>query len=319
MRKSLLSITCALVLLGIVASPSHSAAVLPLTRVFLNGIPTPVWFNDGDSFRISGGPMDGGKTRLAGFNTLESFGPVHQWGTWHPFELYVVSKMATYNARRGVWHCSSDLALDTYGRTLWECPDLIIDDVRKGLAHVMSVDDEPANIAFIRAQRRAIAERRGIWAHGVPDFILTSAHSADEDPTRDHSYNRLVSTIDGHSEPWEHDEVYDECETLCHDDVHVEEARVTEVAMRLREDAAVRAALEGVDNLHLSLAVSMYARTDGLPTWMTAETKAALEPRLREIKASGAFGTLTTVRGACHVYVPFDRRFGITRASCLRH
>ena len=72
---------------------SLTAVAEPASQVFLNGVPTPVFFNDGDSFRILEGPLKGTKARLAGFNTLESYGPVHQWGGWHAKELYAIAKM----------------------------------------------------------------------------------------------------------------------------------------------------------------------------------------------------------------------------------
>jgi endonuclease YncB( thermonuclease family) len=197
------------------ARPGTSTAEEPLTRVFLNGVPTPVFFNDGDSWRVMSGPLEGTRARLAGFNTLESFGPVHRWGTWHPYELYINAKMATLNARRGVWHCHSDLSRDGYGRILWICPDLAVDQIRKGLAHAMNIDDEPARAEFLAAQREAMTARRGMWAHGVPEMVMTSAHSADEDSTRDWHYNRMVSTRFGHSESIRHRETYPECQMVC--------------------------------------------------------------------------------------------------------
>ena len=91
------------------------AGAEPASKVFLNGVPAPVYFNDGDSFRVLSGKFAGLKGRLAGFNTLESYGPVHQWGTWTYKEMYVLAKMATLNARRGTWSCTS-----RYGnRHLW--------------------------------------------------------------------------------------------------------------------------------------------------------------------------------------------------------
>ncbi len=191
------------------------ALARPQTKVFLNGVPAPVFFNDGDSFTVLGGPLEGSKTRLAGYNTLESFGPVHRWGDWNAHELYVVAKMATLNARRGIWHCHSDMSRDGYGRTLWTCPDLIVDQLRKGLAHVMLVGDEPAPPEHLAAMRLAQAEKRGIWAKGVPEFVLTSLHSKDEG-YEGTNYNRLVSTNDGHSTKWIHNDVYKECDEVCH-------------------------------------------------------------------------------------------------------
>ena len=88
----------------------------PRTRVSLNGQVAPVFFNDGDSFRVLSGDLKGSKARLAGFNTLESYGAVHSWGSWTKKELYALAKMGTYNAREGIWTCTSDLSTDTYGR-----------------------------------------------------------------------------------------------------------------------------------------------------------------------------------------------------------
>ncbi len=198
--------------------PAFLFAKEPATQVSLNGVLTPVFFNDGDSFRVLSGPLQGSKARLAGFNTLESYGGVHQWGQWHPMELYVLAKQATLNARRGTWHCTSNMSQDTYGRILWQCPDLARDQIRKGYAHVMTPDQNVGDPSYIQAQKEAIALARGIWAHGVPAFILTSLHSADEDPMYGDQYNRLVSTQDGHSEKWVHRETYQECQKVCHQD-----------------------------------------------------------------------------------------------------
>ena len=202
-----------LIALGILTSSACIAE--PLSRVFLNGRPSPVYFNDGDSFTVKGGPLNGTKARLSGFNTLESFGAAHRWGTWQPSELYIVAKMGALNARQGEWHCDSDMKRDGYGRILWHCPDLIEDDIRKGLAHAMSITAEPAPAKQLELQKLAQAEKRGMWAKGIPKFILTSLHSADEGAGAD-TYNRLISTEDGHTEKWMHQDNYKECAEICH-------------------------------------------------------------------------------------------------------
>jgi len=111
----------------------------PATKVYLNGVQTPVYFSDGDSFRVLDGPLSGMRTRIAGFNTLESYGAVHRWGNWHEKELSHIAYKGTMNARKGVWHCESNMRKDTYGRTLWDCVDLSLSQVEKGLAHVMLI------------------------------------------------------------------------------------------------------------------------------------------------------------------------------------
>ena len=187
----------------------------PRAEVSINGSLAATYFNDGDSFRVLSGRYQDTKARLSGYNTLESFGPVHRWGTWHARELYYNAKMATTNATRGRWSCDFNGERDTYGRGLFWCQDLATDQVRQGLAHAMSVDQQPARPELIAAQREAISARRGMWAQGVPDYVLTSLHSTAEDPSRSRTYNRLVSTRDGHSEKWLHQRNYEECEWVC--------------------------------------------------------------------------------------------------------
>ncbi len=293
------------------------AADQPMTRVFLNGVPTPVFFNDGDSFRVLEGPLAGTTARLAGFNTLESFGPVHRWGSWNAYELYINAKMATLNARWGTWHCTSDLRRDGYGRILWDCPDLAVDHIRKGLAHAMNVDDEPARAQYLWAQRQAMAERRGMWAHGAPEFVLTSAHSADEDSSRDFHYNRRVSTRFGHSESVRHRDTYLECQMVCHDETAVDFERTDAAAARLLETPELNASLARFDTVHLSQLVWRWARTHEMPTWLPAELVAPVRARLEAFEREGAFGQVRTQAGACFRYVDFRRRYGAQRASCL--
>ncbi len=337
----------AVVLVAVVLAAWRSGArAEPASRVYLNGVASAVYFNDGDSFRVISGPLTGNKARLEGFNTLESFGPAHQWGSWNAWELYVNAKMATLNARTGVWHCTSDMDRDGYGRTLWICPDLAVDHIRKGLAHVYSVDDNPGRVEYIRAQRTAIRDRRGMWAHGVPEFIVTSIHSADEDPERDFAYNRMISVRDGHSDSMKHTQSYSECQMVCMTEKRVDYTRVDAVAAQLREDRALAAAiastaartaprqpeegsrgepvpavasLDAIDNLHLANATAFYARHDALPDWVPPNALAPLTRALAAAKASGALGTVTEAPGSCMLNVSFNRRYGMARASCLRH
>ena len=292
------------------------------SRVFLNGVSTPVFFNDGDSFSVLEGPLRGTRARLAGFNTLESTGPIHQWGPWHPFELYVIAKRATLNARRGTWHCTSNMRQDSYGRLLWYCPDLAVDQIRKGLAMAYSVDDRPARFEYIRAQRLAQQERRGMWHFGVPDFIVTSVHSSDEDPSRSSNYNRLISSEDGHSEKWEHHDQYGVCELICAEDIHVDHGRIDDAVRALREDPELGPMLQGLYDNELINVVSRYARRSELPEWLSEDHPSlseVLTARLAAMDDAGAFGERVRARGACVMYVPFNRWYGQNRASCLDH
>ena len=295
-----------------------TASANSLSRVYINGRPTRVHFSDGDSFRILEGEYNQRNCRLGGFNTLESFGPAHQWGNWHPYELYVNAKMATYNARRGVWHCTGDGSVDTYGRLLLDCPDLAVDQIRRGYAHMMQVDDTPSRPSYIRAQREATLARRGMWAHGVPSFVLTSLHSRDEDPTRPSHYNRRVSVRDGHSERWEHNDRYPECSWQCADEIVADAERVKDMARRLRSDAQVAPVIADLSNALLVEMVDRYARLEQLPEYTDSAVASIVEPKLRAAKLAGQLGETTTERGGCGIYVEFRRRYGPERANCLR-
>lgn len=289
------------------------------TRVSINGRVVPVSFNDGDSFRVRGGEYDGNQCRLGGFNTLESFGPGHFWGDWHPYELYTIAKLATYNARRGSWHCFTDGTRDGYGRLLVECPDLIMDALSRGYAHIYTTDDTPSRPEYIRAQDEAIRFRRGMWAHGVPGYVMTSVHSFDEDTSREWHYNRLVSTRDGHSESYRHRETYSECDWVCSDEIVADPTAVSTLAREMRADATIAPLVADRANLILEEYVSRYARTGELPTVLVEPALTPVRSFLDAARASGRLPAIHTEEDAtCMLYVAFDRRYGTDRASCLR-
>ena len=277
-----------------------------------------MYFNDGDSFRVLEGEFAGTKARLAGFNTLESFGPVHVWGGWHAKELYFLAKMATYNAQKGVWNCTSDLSQDTYGRTLWVCEDLAIDQIRKGLAHAMTVTDDPSPKAFLDAQKEAIENKRGMWAHGVPEYVLTSLHSKSEGGGSDgKTYNRLVSSSDGHSLKWLHNDNYGECAKICHKVRKLADADVERMVDLLMADAEASelAKRVGKKDLRLRIANHVYAGSVG---YMSSKDEAnMLDAAIKRLMPT----SMTIHEGedtSCSIYVDFRRRFGGKKAKCLK-
>lgn len=307
-----------LVCLPLWLAPDTAAAAQVRTRVILNGEAVPVSFNDGDSFRVLAGTYSGAQARLAGFNTLESHGPVHAWGTWTEKEMYVLAKMAMYHGRRGVWHCESDGKTDTYGRMLTWCPDLAESMVRLGLAHVMSVDDSPGKPELIEAQREAQRARRGIWAHGIPPFVLTSLHSVEEDTTGEGTYNRLVSTDDGHSVKWKHTDRYAECAKICHMVYEADEAKVDEVTEAVATDPKVAGIVGKLSRADLRQAILEFAKWRHTSRAIPKDRRLEFEAYLEGKADAGAFGSAPGVKGSCMVHVPFERRYGGGRAACLR-
>ena len=304
------------------------AAAEPATRVVLNGVPSPVYFNDGDSFRVLAGKLSGTKGRTAGFNTLESYGPVHQWGGWTARELYVLAKMGTLNARRGEWSCTSDMSTDTYGRTLWWCRDLAIDQVRKGLAHTLTITDEPARPELLEAQWEAQAKGAGIWAHGMPSYVITSTHALGERPGHSTASNRRVSSVDGHSRMWEHTEVYDDCRRVCTTPPTPEERRADLLAM-LRKRPTLKAFEAAYDDERLFVLMMRFVGEEKLgPIDSKApESSAGLvdeahrEPLRRVLstwKAAGVFKLLDEDIPSCMTHIHWKRRFGGARAACLK-
>ena len=179
-------------------------------------------WNDGDSFRIVKGKREGQKARLVGYNTPESYGPVHFWGEFNGWDIYHVHKAATDLAKSEPWECTSDGKADGYGRILVTCPELRKRLVREGLAHVYAYKDEP-DPELIALQLEAQNERRGMWAKGIPRGIVTSVHSMDEKEDDDDgkgprtaSYNRVCDTRTGKTYTLEHTAIYKPCDVFCY-------------------------------------------------------------------------------------------------------
>jgi endonuclease YncB( thermonuclease family) len=299
-----------------VAGSTVDATAVTPTRVYLNGVPTPVYFNDGDSFRVLSGRFKGSRARMSGFNTLESYGPVHQWGKWHPRELSHYATLGTMNARKGVWRCTSDMKRDGYGRVLWDCPDLAVDQVRKGLAHAMTVTKYGAAKALVDAQKEAIKHRRGIWAHGVPEFILTSLHSGDE-RSSGRAYNRMVASSDGHSQMWRHSVVYAECQTICRPPTDPDFEQIAKLVAEIRAAAKLKGATSTLTDEQLTAVVRQFISQGRLDSTMGEADRQVVEQWLARVSSAGRMSK-SKAAGVCMVYVAFRRRYGMTRATCLR-
>ena len=219
------------VLLGVLAAMALAAGMgagaaraghgKPST-LYLDGKPLQVHWTDGDTFR----PADRSvhlRARIAAFNALESYGPVHQWGKWKPSELYAIAKEATKAARAGTWHCHTVAGeggkpkADQYGRVLVRCPDLAEALVRQGLAHAFFFSRDAVDESLLTAQHEAQAAGRGMWAKGVPRKLVTSVHSADEHPgdSRWKPYIRYADTRTGMAGLIEHEQTFAPCTMVC--------------------------------------------------------------------------------------------------------
>lgn len=291
----------------------------PVSLARMNGVVYPVYYNDGDTFRPLAGPWRHRAARLAGFNTLESYGPTHQWGDWTYKELFVNAKMATYNARRAIWNCKVDGDnKDTYGRILAFCLDLGIDQVRKGFAHAFSVDG-PAEWRLIVAQRDAIVNRRGMWAKGVPPMVVTSLHSADERFDNENNYNRLISPFDGATEKWKHQDHYSECQEVCHTGKVAAKAAKLAVLAALRADPTTQEIIKGYEDPYLMAMFDEYTTTDRVPQIFTRKGHVPVKKKLDELLKAGTFGALKEIQGSCMYYATFERRYIVKpKPTCLK-
>jgi endonuclease YncB( thermonuclease family) len=211
----------ALLLLAVAAcAPSAAEARRPKRskdrgEVVLDGAVVPVRWIDGDTFELEGGPRRGAHARLAGVNTLETFGPVHRWGGWRAEELLAIARSSAALAASERWACMSSGEEDRYGRLLVACPGAARRLVEAGHALVLGVD-APPDASLLAAQRAAQARGAGIWAKGVPPLIPTSVHSAGEPGLGPRgAYDRLADTRTGASEARAHERVYGVCEEVC--------------------------------------------------------------------------------------------------------
>ncbi len=168
---------------------------------------------DGDTFRFLEGPRRGERTRLEGYNTLESYGPVQRWGGWTAAELLQDARAATEVARAGAWRCTSRGRYDRYRRLLVACPDLAAELVRAGHAMVFAIG-APADPTLLALQRRAQREGAGMWAKGVPPRLVAGLHSVAEGGGR-RAYDRIVDTTTGEARAVAHGRAYRTCEEVC--------------------------------------------------------------------------------------------------------
>lgn len=189
--------------------------------VILNGVRVTAWWNDGDSFTPRG-RAHGKPVRVAGYNTLETFGAVHLWGTWSATDLLRLSRRATQVAASSVRYCTSLGKQDFYRRDLVKCQDAARDLVEQGLAMVYAVNEMPDQDLLDR-QSVAQAKGMGIWAGGVPETIVTSVHSVDENAGKSDApregqataYNRVVNTRTGATFQRQHQETFEICRSVC--------------------------------------------------------------------------------------------------------
>lgn len=184
--------------------------------IILNGQKTQVRWSDGDSFDFLDGPYEGQGSRLVGYNTLESYGPVHRWGLWQREELYEMTKGDAHVCASQEWECTTGGEPDAYQRVLVNCPKLALEMVKKGRGLAYAVRGKPDPVV-LDAMHQAQRARRGIWERGVPRGLITALHSFAEntDPKYKTSSNRVLDTRTGEAFLRKHTDNYELCEEIC--------------------------------------------------------------------------------------------------------
>ncbi len=200
-------------------SPEQPVAEAPQSdtpTVILDGVSIAVKWDDGDTFH--GTTPDGTKikARLAGYNTLESYGPVHQWGEWTEKELYAFAKESGVFASSKIWECTDTKKGGGYGRVLVDCPQLRKEMLEQGFAHPFSIG-APAPDADLQAMKTGMNNKAGIWGKGVPTVLITSLHSQDEKPDKE-VYNRVCDLSTGECAERVHTDTYTTCQKVCIED-----------------------------------------------------------------------------------------------------
>ena len=168
-----LSLYLLLCLLALDVGSAWAAEAGVDAEISLQGRTTQVRWNDGDTFTFRSGRFSGKTARLVGYNTLESYGPVHRWGEWTPEELYGLAVAARDSAAATRWACTKQSKKDTYGRLLVDCPEARRALLKSGLAHVFAYQSTPSE-ADMKAQRSARSAQIGIWTKGRPEHIVTN-------------------------------------------------------------------------------------------------------------------------------------------------
>jgi micrococcal nuclease len=184
-------------------------------RVLLDGQPTEVRWTDGDSFHVDSGPLKGFGARLQGYNTLETYGPVHRIAGMAPEALEAIAASTAALLAGSTWRCTTEGKRDGYGRALVACPEAAAAVVRAGHAMVYAVDARP-DPALLALQREAQAAGRGMWGGGVPPLIISSLHSGEERGLKGKPpYDRLVDTRTGETRLRHHRASYQACQEVC--------------------------------------------------------------------------------------------------------
>lgn len=201
-----------LVLTGCVRSvPAPEADEPGLGSILLGGVATRVLWSDGDSFKFLDGARAGRGSRLQGYNTLETYGPVHRWGDWTREELWAFAKGSAAVAASRTWECTTKGLPDKYGRLLVECPDLRRHMIRSGTGHVYPFDQDP-DPELVALQLEARLKEIGMWAKGRPEVVLTSVKPAREGRSGQDWY---VNGRTGESDRRGHQSEYQICEEVC--------------------------------------------------------------------------------------------------------
>jgi hypothetical protein len=152
----------------------------------------------------------------------------------------------------------------------------------------------------------------------VHEYVLTSIHSVEEDTDGTGTYNRLVSTEDGHSVKWRHQNRYGECSKVCHLVYQVDAATIDEVTKALRGDATAAALVEGLDDPTLRQVVATFARHRRIERQVPKDHREKLERFLAGWASAGRFGNAEGQPDSCMIHIDFKRRFGTGRAACLK-
>ena len=144
--------------------------------------------------------------------------------------------------------------------------------------------------------------------------MTTSLHSVDERSNRAYAYNRLVSSVDGHSEKWMHQNKYTECQTVCEQDIQISESNLATLRNALIKNKDAKPIVGDNAESELNHIILMWLKTQTVPAVVDKRDRDVMKKAL-QVKSEGM---ITSKDGSCVIYVDFKRRFGGDKAKCLK-
>ena len=132
--------------------------------------------------------------------------------------------------------------------------------------------------------------------------------------------NRLISSLDGVSSKWKHQNVYGECEEVCHPTLVLDTDTALKVIAELRSDESTQKHVRGMEDVYLMALLNEYATMGRVARVFDAPSGHVVVAKLLDaMKAQGVMGSARKQDGSCMVYATFERRYRVKpKPRCMK-